>query len=107
MKKILLLLPLIALLSSCVTYKTYSSGKDDVSYVMVLSENDKYKDVSVKIDNKLTVLEEVFHKSKTLKSPVIKLTPGQHTVEITHKDKVLYSEKVYIGLQETKKILLP
>lgn len=95
--------------TSCNTskwYNTTSASKDNISYVIVLSDNSDYSNVEVQIDEEKPIQREV----KTLKlkrkaEPVI-ITPGKHKVRVINNGKVVVEENIFIGLQETKKIVL-
>lgn len=95
--------------TSCNTskwYSTTSASKDNISYVIVLSDNSDYSNVEVQIDEEKPIQREV----KTLKlkrkaEPVI-ITPGKHKVRVINNGKLVVEENIFIGLQETKKIVL-
>lgn len=54
MKRLLLLLIAVIGLSSCgpKQYLSYSAGKDNVSYIMVLTDGPKYEFVNIVVDGK-------------------------------------------------------
>ena len=80
MKKLLFIFAIILGLSSCSNrqYMTYSAGKDNVSYILLIAQGDKLENVVV--------------------------TPGKHKVSVFYQNEMLYSGEIYVGLQETKKI---
>jgi hypothetical protein len=109
MKKIILLLIIVIGVTSCNTskwYSTASASKDNISYVIVLSDNSDYSNVEIQIDEEKPVKRDV--KSLKLKrkaEPVI-ITPGKHKVRVINNGKVIVEENIFIGIQETKKIVL-
>jgi uncharacterized lipoprotein len=108
MKKILILAFVITGLSACSShmYNTYSSGKDNASFIIILTEGQSYEDVSVIVDGKTFSIEKVYPVKATLKAHPIITTPGKHQIKVVSKGKTLVEESVMIGLQETKKIIL-
>jgi|APDOM4702015191_1054821.scaffolds.fasta_scaffold144677_3 hypothetical protein len=108
-KYIILAVIAIAALAGCRnTYQTLSAGKDNASFVLITTDNDEYREnVSVVIDNNQPILiEKVFKTKKQLQAKPIETTPGKHTIKVLKGDKVLFNEFVFLGLQETKKIIL-
>lgn len=111
MKKIILLslLAVIAVaFSSCGPhmYKTQSSGKDNVSYVIVVKEAGDFGNVYVVIDDKAYPYGKVYKvKAKRKAHPVI-IEPGKHNVKVVVDGTVMTDEDVFLGLQETKMIVL-
>ncbi len=112
MKKILLILVLTTLLSSC-GVGTYSvaSGNADESAVCFVA-NQKY-DISVDIDgtdyNLKTIKQKEFKNRRNIKQTTqdkINLTPGRHKVIVTKDDKEVYNKEVFISATELKIIEL-
>lgn len=87
-------------------YKTYSAGKDDVSYIIVLTNGSSFSDVSVIVDDQIFEVDKVYKVKATRKAHPIIVSPGKHQVKVTSKGQTLVEEDVFIGLQETKKIIL-
>lgn len=90
-------------------YSTMSSGQEDRSYIIVLKENSEYPgEISVQIDEQQPVaINKVYKLKFQRKAHPVYTTPGKHTLKVLHNGKVLFSENVFLGLQETKKIVLP
>ncbi len=111
MKKYLLLavLAIVSLVGCRTTYQTLSAGKENVSFVLVTTDNPDYrKNISIVIDNEQPILmEKVFKTKKQLQAKPITTTPGRHAIKVLQGERVLYQQIVLIGLQETKKIVLP
>lgn len=111
MKKIIILsfVAIMALaFSSCGPhmYKTQSGGKDNVSYVIVLKETGNYDNVFVVVDDKAHPYGKVYKvKAKRKAHPVI-IEPGKHNIKVVVNGTVMIDENVFIGLQETKMIVL-
>ena len=108
MKKILILAIILTGLSACShhMYNTYSAGKDNVSFITVLTAGQSYEDVSVNVDGQNFPIEKVYPVKATSKAHPIITTPGKHHIKVVSKGKTLMEESVMIGLQETKKIVL-
>lgn len=105
---LLLILAVVGLVGCRNTYQTLSSGKENQSFVLITTDNDQYRNnIMVIIDNNAPVLvEKIFKTKKQLQAKPIVTTPGKHTIKITKEGKVIYEELVFLGLQETKKIVL-
>lgn len=110
MKKIILL-PIILLaviITSCGPnlYSTKSSGKDNISYVIVLKEAGPYDNVTVIVDDKPYHYDKVQKvKAKRKAKPII-IEPGKHHIKVIYNETVMTDENIFIGLQETKTIIL-
>ncbi len=108
MRKLVFILIAIFALSSCgpKMYSTSQSGKDNVSYVVVLTAGQKYTNVVVEVDGEAFPLEKVYKVKDARKAPQVVMAPGKHTVKVISNGQVLTNENIFIGLQETKKIVL-
>lgn len=108
MKKFLIILFAEILLVSCGPhmYSTLSAGKENESFIIVLTKGQAYDNVSVIVDGKAFEIEKVYKvKAKVKTHPVI-TTPGKHHVSVVSNGKTIIDENVFLGLQETKKIVL-
>jgi hypothetical protein len=108
MKKVFLFLLMLTGLSSCGPhlYSTLSAGKDNVSYVLILKKDRSDKTASLFIDNKIYSLDKIYSEKMARKAQPIVTTPGKHQIKIISNGKVVLDENVFLGLQETKKIVL-
>lgn len=108
MKKILILVLAIAGLSACSPhmYNTTSSGKDNLSFIVVLTDGQAYNNVSVIVDGKTFPIEKVYQVKASRKAHPVTTSPGKHKIEVVSAGKTLVEENIFIGLQETKKIVL-
>lgn len=100
------LLVLVVSLSSCGAYKTYSAGQSNESFIMVLTEKKPYKYVTVVVDGKHYPVDRVYKVKTKRKATPIVIEPGKHDIKVVVDGKVIVEEKVFLGLQETKKIVL-
>lgn len=108
MRKILILAMVVIGLSACGPhmYSTNSAGKDNESFIVVLTSGLDYENVSVIVDGKTFPIEKIYNvKSKRKVHPVI-TAPGKHEIEVVSNGNTLVKESVFLGLQETKKIVL-
>ena len=103
------LLSLLMLACGPHQYNTMSSGKEDIGFVIVLTEQGSYSnDAVLLVDNQQSfAIEKVYKQKMQRKAPVFKLTPGKHNLKVTVKGQTVYDKDVIIGLQETRKIVLP
>ena len=108
MKKILLLAIVVVGLSYCSPhmYNTSSSGKDNSSFIIILADNQGYDNVSVIVDGKTFPIEKVYKVKDSRKAHPVTISPGKHKLEVMSSGKKIVEENIYIGLQETKKIVL-
>jgi hypothetical protein len=108
MKKIIMLVLTIVGLSACSPhmYNTYSAGKDNASFITVVTNGQEYNDVSVIVDGKTFPIEIVYKLKAIRKAHPVITTPGKHQIVVVSKGKILITENVFLGLQETKKIVL-
>ena len=108
MRKFLFIVIAIFALNSCgpKMYSTRQAGKDDVSYVIVLTAGQKYENVIVEVDGQAYPVAKVYKEKAARKAPQIIITPGKHTVNVISNGEILFSENIFVALQETKKIVL-
>jgi len=67
----------------------------------------KYKDeVEVKIDGK-DAFKATVRKDKKKIIKDFKIDKGQHSISVLYKNKEVYSQQLFISIQELKKIYLP
>ena len=107
MKKILFIVAL-ATLSACGPhmYSTRSNGRDNQAYVIVLSNGGKYSRISLDVDGTVTPIETIYKVKAARKAHPVVITPGKHVISVLQNGREMTHENVYIGLQETKKIVL-
>jgi len=108
MKKILLLAFVFVGLSACSPhmYNTYSAGKENASFIIVLTSGHQYDNVSVIVDGQTFPIEKVYKEKSKIKAIPVTVTPGKHQIKVVSKGKNLVEENIFLGLQETKKIVL-
>lgn len=108
MRKILILAMAVIGLSACGShmYSTNSAGKDNESFIVVLTSGQEYENVSVIVDGKTFPIEKVYKVKASRKAHPVTISPGKHKVEVVSSEKTLIEENIFIGLQETKKIVL-
>ena len=107
MKKLLIWFMAVAGLSACGPhmYTTYSSGKENASYIIVVG-NQSYTNVSVVVDGKSFQIDKVYQLKATRKANPVITSPGKHQITVVANGKTVLTENVFLGLQETKKIVL-
>lgn len=110
MKKYIILLVLAAatMVGCRNTYQTLSAGKENESFILITTDKDEYREnITVVVDNGTPILvEKVFKTKKQLQAKPITITPGKHTIKVLKNGQTIYEQAVFLGLQETKKIVL-
>ena len=108
MKKILFICFAAILTASCGRglYTSSSAGKDNVSYITVLTEGPAFNGVTVVVDGTDYPYGRVYTMKMKRKAQPVIITPGKHNIKVVIAGKVLVEEHVFIGLQETKQIIL-
>lgn len=112
MKKISAILLAVVIAAGVVScgkglYTTSSSGKDNVSYVTVLSESYTIKSgVSVVVDGKAHPYGKVYKVKFKRRTQPLAIEPGKHRIQVMLSGKVVADENVFIGLQETKQFVI-
>jgi len=108
MKKILFILILTLGITSCgpAMYNTRSFGKENESYILVLKQNTNYENVIVNVDGIDYPIDKIYKIQKARKAHPISITTGQHKITITADGMDTIKQNIFIGLQETKQILL-
>jgi archaellum component FlaG (FlaF/FlaG flagellin family) len=111
MKKIIILFFALACFASCgkQTYSTQSQGKDNVSFVKVLTEGAmKYADnsVIVVVDGVEYPYGKVEKVKKKVKARSIAIEPGKHKIKVVVDGETAKDENVFLGLQESKVFIL-
>ena len=108
MRKFLFIVIAAFTLTSCgpKMYSTRQAGKDNVSYVIVLTAGQEYSNVIVEIDGQAYPVEKVYKEKVARKAPQIIIEPGKHNIKVISNGQVIINENIFIALQETKKIVL-
>lgn len=108
MRKILLA-PIIALLlTSCGAhmYNTTSSGQADQSYIVILSDNKAYDDITIEIDGDQQNIDKVFKVKAARRANPIVVSTGRHSVKVFNGTDIIYESDIFLSVQQTKKIIL-
>ncbi|MCI1720461.1 MAG: hypothetical protein LKM37_05535 [Bacteroidales bacterium] len=107
MKKIILLL-FAVIIASCGPhmYSTNSSGKENESFIIVLTQGPNYNGVTLNVDGKDYIMGKVYKTKAERKAHSVVVAPGNHKIKVTYKGETLVEQNVIIGLRETKKIIL-
>lgn len=110
MKQLLFAIITVLTFSGCGKhmYSTMSSGKENQSFIIVLRQDQTYPSgVTVIVDNNEYPVDKVFKMKFQRKARPVVITPGKHSIKVLFDGKELYKDEIFIGLQETKKIVLP
>ena len=87
-------------------YSTRSNGQDDTSYLIVVRNEKSYTSVVVTIDDASYTIDKIYKTKNTRKAKPILITPGKHHVVVEADGVKVKDENIFIGLQETHKIIL-
>ncbi|MDR1973692.1 MAG: hypothetical protein LBQ31_03345 [Bacteroidales bacterium] len=106
----IILLSAIFLLCSCRGGMTNITRGLNQSYLeFVVTGDNHYKDgVQVAIDDNTQFNAKVYKDQKSrVKGDIYAINKGAHSIKVYYKDELIYSQKIFIGTEETKKIQLP
>jgi len=108
MKKFIAFIVSVLALSACGPhlYTTMSGGKDNAAFVVVVTNGAEYENVMVMVDDQSYPVEKVYPLKRIRKAHPIQITPGKHQLKVTAGGQTIVEENIFIGLQETKKIVL-
>lgn len=108
MRKIIILTFALFTFAACGRhmYSTRSAGQDNSSFVVVVTNGQKYENVAIIVDGTMHPVEKVYQLKAIRKAHPVAITPGKHQIQVVSGEKILSDENIFIGLQETKKIIL-
>ncbi|MCR4919118.1 MAG: hypothetical protein K5928_04795 [Prevotella sp.] len=112
MKKTVAMLALLTtLLAGCKIYAPVeqATGKEDVAYLLFVSEGGAYKNknVSVSLDGQSYEAKVVKKKTSNRRGTQYTAPTGTHQLTVSSQGQTLYSKKVFLSTQEVKTISLP
>lgn len=98
----------ILLFSCATTYKSQYGGKEDKAYILVLSADDgrSFSDISIEVDGKIYPVDKVYTEKKYQKATPIAVYAGKRKVKIQNGSEVLLIQTIFVGVQETRKIII-
>jgi hypothetical protein len=98
----------ILLLSSCYSSKTTISGVNNVSYMEIVGDTRFYSNmVVVVLDDKPPISAVVNKKAGGRRNNVYEINTGLQSVVISYNGKIVFDEKIFTSVNETKRIVLP
>lgn len=110
MKKIAFVFSMI-LLSSCGGMRQTSGGLDNVGFLSVYGDPQKYPGgVLVALDGGSPTVAEVISASRAARKvelPSIKIKTGKHKMQVTYQGRVVWERQIFLSSQETYKVELP
>lgn len=85
------------------------SGKEDVAYLLFVSQGGEYKNQMVQVDVDGQKYEAMVVKQKTSnrRGTQYSAPTGNHQLTVTANGQTLYSKKVFLSAQQVKQIMLP
>lgn len=112
MKNILFVLSLIFLslfFAGCYSAKTTSMGLENVGYLQITGDTEKYSEVTVTVDGKNSFTAQVNDNSqRAVKNEyTYKIAIGSHTLEISCDGKTILVTKMFSSANQKKVIDLP
>jgi outer membrane usher protein FimD/PapC len=95
--------------SACTGMKATVSGLENEGYLEFVSSVTKYSNrVEVYVGERSPFYAKVFmEKPNRTKTERYAIPPGTHDVRVRYNGMDIYQQKVFIGAQETRKIVLP
>jgi len=110
MKKIFFALSIgLLFLSACTGVKTLSTGLENEAFLEFIGTPKNYSGgVDVTIDDNTNFKAEVNkdHADRP-KGKVYAISTGTHVVSVSYNSSVIFKKQIFIGAQETKKIIIP
>ncbi|QZT36889.1 hypothetical protein K5X82_16880 [Halosquirtibacter xylanolyticus] len=109
------LIYIVAILWMCVgcknTYMAASSGIDEKASIILITERankQKYKkgEVLLHIDDKIYTVDKIPEVKYAMKARLFAITQGKHHVVVSFNGNKVYDKEVFIGRNETRKIIL-
>ncbi|TVQ79991.1 MAG: hypothetical protein EA358_02725 [Flavobacteriales bacterium] len=106
---VLMGIAIILSLNSCTGMKATVSGLESEGYLEFVSSTTKYKDrVEVIVGERSPFYAKVFQdKPNRTKTERYAIPPGNHEVRVRYQGMEIYRKNVFLGAQETRKIMLP
>ena len=97
------------LLSNCTGVKTVARGLENEAFLEFVGNPSNYSEgIDVIIDDNISFKAKVKKNHVTRpKGEVYSISTGTHTVTVSHKNKIIYQQKIFVSSQETKRIVLP
>jgi len=102
------------LLSNCTGVKTVARGLENEAFLEFVGNPSNYSEgIDVIIDDNISFKAKVKKNHATRpKGEVYSISTGTHstgthTVTVSHKNKIIYQQKIFVSSQETKRIVLP
>jgi hypothetical protein len=106
-KKELFIISLVLLLiSACSGVKTTTRGLENESYIELVGNPQKYRNVNVTIDNQTSFSAIVNSANRKVKGQVYAIKSGKSEVTIHHNNSIIYKQTIFTSPQETKRIIL-
>jgi hypothetical protein len=109
MKKIIALGILAVFISSCGGIKTSSQGISNDAFLEFIGNQSEYSEgVEVIIDNNTPFNAQVKKPNYNgFRKKVYALSKGTHEITVSHKNKIILKQRIFISINETKKLVLP
>lgn len=106
---IVLTIALMGVLSACVTtYKTQYGGKEDKASILILSADGgrEFSDLVVTVDGLDYDVKTVYSEKQSHKAVPIVINAGKRKLTVKKDGRVLLMQQIFIGVQETRKIII-
>lgn len=110
MKQLLAILVLcVSILTSCGGIKTSSQGIANDAFLEFTGKPADYPDgVEVIVDNNPAFVAQVKKPNyRGFNKSIYAISRGTHVVVVNHNNKTIFKQKIFISINETKKIVLP
>ncbi len=100
---------IVLLFAGCKAHYPVSqqSGKEDMAYLLFVSESNKSYKINVLLDRSLSFdAKTVRAKDADRNGTAYAVGTGRHKIKVLKDGNVIYEKEIFISTQETKKITL-
>jgi hypothetical protein len=98
----------VLFLSSCYSSKTTISGVNNISYMEIIGDTKFYSNmVVVVLDDKPPISAVVNKNAGGRRNNVYEIKTGLQSVVISYNGIIVFDEKIFTSVNETKRIVLP
>ena len=109
MKSILLYISILIIgTSSCTGLKSSTSSFENEGYIEVV-KNSRYRQCVLQIDDMMPIKVKFIRDqyASRPKGKTYAVATGKHEIKIFIRDQLILKKQIFIGAQETRKIILP
>ncbi|MGZ0016898.1 hypothetical protein [Yeosuana sp. AK3] len=109
MKKVYYIFLLLAVMTvDCTGIKSTTKGLESEGYIEIVKSS-RYRECTLQIDNNMPIKVR-FNRNQYSSRPkgkIYAVSTGKHEIKIFLRDELILKNQIFIGAQETRKIILP